>query len=82
VSVWALLSVTGVVHVHRPALAFLPLAAVPMIMAPVRLALGQAEGRALLPVLAATGRLQLVFGLLLSVSLWLCLPLALPWGLP
>jgi 1,4-dihydroxy-2-naphthoate polyprenyltransferase len=82
VAVWALLSVTGAVHLHRPALAFLPLAAVPLIVAPVRLALSQAEGRALLPVLAATGRLQLVFGVLLSVSLWLCLPLALPWGLP
>jgi 1,4-dihydroxy-2-naphthoate octaprenyltransferase len=82
VLVWALLSVTGVVHAHRPALAFLPLAALPLTVAPVRLALGRAEGRALLPVLAATGRLQLVFGVLLSVSLWLCLPLALPWGLP
>ena len=56
--------------------------ALPLTVAPVRLALGRAEGRALLPVLAATGRLQLVFGVLLSVSLWLCLPLALPWGLP
>jgi hypothetical protein len=33
-------------------------------------------------MLAATGRLQLVFGVLLSVSLWLWVPLALPWGLP
>ncbi len=34
------------------------------------LALGDAEGRALLPVLAATGRLQLAFGALLAVALW------------
>jgi 1,4-dihydroxy-2-naphthoate octaprenyltransferase len=82
VAVWALLSVAGVVHGHRPAIAFLPLAALPLAAAPVRLALSGADGRALLPVLAATGRLQLVFGVLLSVSLWLWVPLALPWGLP
>jgi hypothetical protein len=31
-------------------------------------------------VLAATGRLQLVFGVLLSVALWLWIPLYLPPG--
>ncbi len=82
VAVWALLSVAGVVHGHRPAIAFLPLAALPLAVAPVRLAVSGADGRGLLPVLAATGRLQLVFGVLLSVSLWLWVPLALPWGLP
>ena len=51
-------------------------------MVPVRLALGRAEGRALLPVLAATGRLQLAFGVLLSVALWVWLPLAVPSGFP
>ena len=51
-----------------------------------RLALGDAEGRALLPVLAATGRLQLAFGATLALALWLTLPPlvsvpALPAGL-
>ena len=45
---------------------------------------GDAEGRALLPVLAATGRLQLAFGALLALALWLTLPPFLPAlsGLP
>jgi 1,4-dihydroxy-2-naphthoate octaprenyltransferase len=30
-----------------------------------------AEGRALLPVLADTGRLQLAFGVLLAAGLWI-----------
>jgi 1,4-dihydroxy-2-naphthoate octaprenyltransferase len=71
---WALLSVSGSVHAFRPAIAFLPLAALPLAVAPSRLATGDAEGRALLPVLVATGRLQLVFGVLLSVALWLWIP--------
>ena len=82
VLVWALLAVTGAVHGRHPAVTFLPLAALPLAVAPVRLALGGAEGRALLPVLAATGRLQLVFGVLLSVALWVWLPLAVPPGFP
>ena len=49
---------------------FLPLLALPVAIPPLRTALGQAEGRALLPVLAATGRLQLVFGGLLALGLW------------
>jgi 1,4-dihydroxy-2-naphthoate octaprenyltransferase len=81
VLVWAVLAVTGAVHGRHAAVAFVPLAALPLAVAPVRLALGRAEGRALLPVLAATGRLQLVFGLLLSVALWGWLPLAVPTGL-
>jgi 1,4-dihydroxy-2-naphthoate octaprenyltransferase len=68
---WAVLSVTGAVGADHPAAAFLPLLALPLALAPARLATGDASGRALLPVLAATGRLQLVFGALLSVSLWL-----------
>ena len=61
--VWGLLAVTGVVA--------LPLAGPGVPAArrrsrspwpPVEVALGDAEGRALLPVLAATGRLQLAFG--------------------
>ena len=74
VAVWALLSVTGTVQAARPAIAFLPLAALPLTTGPVRLVRSDAEGRALLPVLAATGRLQLAFGVLLSVALWLWIP--------
>jgi 1,4-dihydroxy-2-naphthoate polyprenyltransferase len=70
VVVWGLLSVTGAVHALRPAIAFLPLVAAPLAVPPIRIVNSGASGRALLPVLAATGRLQLVFGVLLSVSLW------------
>ena len=80
-AVWALLSVTGAVHAARPPVALLPLVALPLVAGPVRLVRSDAEGRALLPVLAATGRLQLVFGVLLSVALWLWLPVAVPGGL-
>jgi 1,4-dihydroxy-2-naphthoate polyprenyltransferase len=79
--VWGLLSVTGAVAAARPAIAFLPLLALPFVVAPIRVVRGDAEGRALLPVLAATGRLQLVFGLLLSIALWLWIPLTIPAGL-
>jgi len=78
VLVWAVLSVTGVIHAHRPAIAFLPLAALPFAVAPARLAGSDAEGRALLPTLPATGRLQVVFGLFMAVALWLWVPLAFP----
>jgi 1,4-dihydroxy-2-naphthoate polyprenyltransferase len=81
VVVWALLSVSGVVRAARPAVAFLPLAALPLVTGPVRLVRSDAEGRALLPVLAATGRLQLVFGVLLSIALWLWIPLPIPAAL-
>jgi 1,4-dihydroxy-2-naphthoate octaprenyltransferase len=80
VALWALLSVAGAVHSARPATALLPLAALPLALGPVRLVRSDAEGRALLPVLAATGRLQLVFGVLLAVALWLWIPLPLPVG--
>jgi 1,4-dihydroxy-2-naphthoate octaprenyltransferase len=79
---WAVLSVTGTLHASRPGIAFLPLAAVVAAIPPARLALGAAEGRALLPVLAATGRLQLLFGLLLSVALWFWVPYVWPFGPP
>jgi 1,4-dihydroxy-2-naphthoate octaprenyltransferase len=82
VAVWSVLSLTGAVHAHRPAIALLPLLAVPVALPLVRTVLGPAEGRALLPVLAGTARLQLVFGVLVAVALWIWLPLALPWGLP
>jgi len=49
--------------------ALLALVAVPVAVAPVREVLGGAGGPALIPVLGATGRLQLVTGLLLAVGL-------------
>ena len=47
----------------------LGLAAVPFAVAPVRSVLGGALGPALIPVLGATGRLQLVWGVLVTVGL-------------
>ncbi len=80
VAVWALLSVSGVLHSARPASALLPLVALPLALGPIRLVRSDAEGRALLPVLAATGRLQMAFGLLLAAGLWLWIPLPLLAG--
>ena len=74
VAVWGVLAVAGVVHTPWPWGLFLPVLAAPLALAPTRLALSDAEGRALLPVLAATGRLQLVFGVLLAAALWMTLP--------
>jgi len=74
VLVWGVLAVTGIVHSVWPVLAFLPFVAVPLARPPAKVALSRAEGRALLPVLAATGRLQLAFGATLAVALWLTLP--------
>jgi 1,4-dihydroxy-2-naphthoate octaprenyltransferase len=48
--------------------ALIALAAVPMALRPSELMLSQAEGRALLPALGATGRVQLVVGALLVVA--------------
>ena len=76
--VWGLLSVSGAIESARPAIAFLPLLALPLVAGPVRLVRSDAEGRVLLPVLAATGRLQLAFGIVLSVALWLWIPLWIP----
>jgi 1,4-dihydroxy-2-naphthoate polyprenyltransferase len=53
----------------RPA-APLVLVAVPLTVVPIRLVLGEATGRALLPVLARTARVQLVAGLALAAGLW------------
>ena len=74
VLVWAFLAVTGAVPAAWPALLLVPLLSLPLAVPPSRLALGDAEGRQLLPVLAATGRLQLVFGALLAVALWATIP--------
>ncbi len=74
VAVWGVVSVTGAVAASRPWAAFLPLAAAAAAVAPVRIVEGDAEGRALLPVLAATARLQMVFGALVALALWLWIP--------
>jgi 1,4-dihydroxy-2-naphthoate octaprenyltransferase len=68
---WALGSFVSVGDPWRSAAALLPLAALGLVVAPVRTVSSDATGRALLPVLAQTGRLQLVFGVLLAGSLWL-----------
>jgi len=75
---WAALALAGAVDAVWPILLLLPLLAVPVALAPTRLALGDAEGRALLPMLAGTGRLQLGYGGLLALALWLTLPPLLP----
>jgi 1,4-dihydroxy-2-naphthoate octaprenyltransferase len=49
--------------------ALLALAAWPLAIGPME-AVGSAEGRALVPVLAGTARLQLAFGALLALGLW------------
>lgn len=49
----------------------LALAALPIVLPPVRKVLDGAEGRDLIPVLGETGRAQLAFGLLLAVGLWI-----------
>ena len=67
---WGILSVTGTVSSRFPGIAFLPLLALPFALPPVRTVRSDANGRALLPVLAGTGRLQLAFGVLLSVALF------------
>ena len=54
---------------HYTAWALLALAALPFALYPLRLALSDREGRALLPLLGATARLQLVAGVLLTVGL-------------
>ena len=53
-----------------PTWSLLALAAIPLAVTPLR-AVGGAEGRALVPVLVATARLQLAFGALLAIGLWL-----------
>jgi 1,4-dihydroxy-2-naphthoate polyprenyltransferase len=54
--------------VSRPG-ALLALAALPLAIVPVRRVLAGEEGRGLIPVLGATGRLQLVFGALLAIGI-------------
>jgi 1,4-dihydroxy-2-naphthoate octaprenyltransferase len=51
--------------------ALLALAAVPLAVPPSRLALSAEEGRALLPMLGATARLQMAVGALLTIGVLL-----------
>jgi 1,4-dihydroxy-2-naphthoate octaprenyltransferase len=71
VVVWSLTSVSQLTQTDQTVAALLPLLALPLVVVPVRIVNSDATGRALLPVLAATGRLQMVFGVLLSAALWL-----------
>ena len=58
----------AVAAITRP-VAALALLAVPLAVPPLRAVLGGAEGRALLPVLRDTGRLELAYGVLLGLGL-------------
>jgi 1,4-dihydroxy-2-naphthoate octaprenyltransferase len=60
--------VLPVLALRRP-LALLALLAAPLAARPLRLVSSQAAGRALLPALADTARLSLVFGVLLTAGL-------------
>jgi 1,4-dihydroxy-2-naphthoate polyprenyltransferase len=60
----------GVVSSYRP-WSLLALLAIPVAIAPLKLALGDQEGRALLPMLGTTARLQILAGALLAVGLLL-----------
>jgi 1,4-dihydroxy-2-naphthoate polyprenyltransferase len=71
VLVWSVWSEAAGLSVERALVALLPLLAVPLVVGPLRIVASPASGRALLPVLASTARVQMVFGLLLSGSLWL-----------
>lgn len=60
--------IVGAVAVARPTAA-LALVAAPLAVRPVRTVLGGADGLALVPVLADTGRVQFAAGLLLAIGL-------------
>jgi 1,4-dihydroxy-2-naphthoate octaprenyltransferase len=60
----------GVLASYRP-WSLLALVALPVAIAPVRLALSDEEGRALLPMLGTTSRLQILAGVLLALGLLL-----------
>jgi 1,4-dihydroxy-2-naphthoate octaprenyltransferase len=61
-------ALSGVIAIDRP-WALLALVALPLAVRPVRAVLGGAEGRDLIAVLGETGRLQLAYGLLLTVGI-------------
>jgi 1,4-dihydroxy-2-naphthoate octaprenyltransferase len=59
---------------HYRGWALIALAALPLAIVPARLALSDQNGRALLPMLAGTARLQLAVGALLTIGLLLVRP--------
>jgi 1,4-dihydroxy-2-naphthoate octaprenyltransferase len=59
---------------HYRGWALIALAALPMALVPARLAVSDQNGRALLPMLATTARIQLAVGLLLTIGLLLVRP--------
>ena len=59
---------------HYRGWALIALAALPLAVVPARLALSDQNGRALLPMLATTARLQLAVGALLTIGLLLVRP--------
>jgi 1,4-dihydroxy-2-naphthoate polyprenyltransferase len=59
---------------HYRGWSLIALAAAPLAVRPVRLALSDARGRELLPMLATTARLQLAVGVLLTIGLLLVRP--------
>ena len=59
---------------HYRGWALIALAALPLALVPARLALSDQNGRALLPMLATTARLQLAVGALLTIGLLLVRP--------
>jgi 1,4-dihydroxy-2-naphthoate polyprenyltransferase len=59
---------------HYRGWAIIALAAVPLAVVPARLAVSDQNGRALLPMLATTARIQLAVGLLLTIGLLLVRP--------
>jgi 1,4-dihydroxy-2-naphthoate octaprenyltransferase len=67
-------AVSIVVLQHYRGWALIALAALPLAVAPARLAVSDQNGRALLPMLATTARLQLVVGALLTIGILLVRP--------
>ena len=61
----------GIVSIHYRPWSLLAFLAFPVAIVPVRLALGDEEGRALLPMLGTTARLQMLAGALLAIGLLL-----------
>jgi len=62
--------IAAVVAIDRPWV-LLALAAMPLAVRAIRPVVGGAKGPDLIPVLEATGKTQLVYGLLLTIGLWL-----------
>jgi 1,4-dihydroxy-2-naphthoate octaprenyltransferase len=67
--VGAAIGVGAVAHYREWAL--IALVSIPLAVEPIRLALGQKEGRELLPMLGSTARLQIAAGVLLAVGVLL-----------